>query len=718
MFANSKSNGGESENNNVVEIAGDGMELNGEAKIHGTVHIFVDGEPLCGNPHVAENYESGRYFAREEEFPLGTHGLCEHCGRSFVNDGGSNDEQFAIAGELQEGDYVALETESGDELVGRVRHDDSDGFPRRFLTLVLSDEPRERWAYGVEKSVKVKVRAGDGIVTEDGMMTGGGIEFEVASFEPTEPENDIDAQTDDVLDELSELVSGMELGEYGGAKTAGKEVEKFAVGIKGEERLNELKNLVNDARRFEVRDVTPASEREHSSYSTVVVETRRFDEFEVARTDNNEPLSAGDEVTVSGGSFDGSMTYRVSKINGSRVTLDDGRSMPGTHLELVSDPEPETDGGEPEVMTDGGSQLDKYDWSDIEIPEEGQVAKVTYLSDRSGNEKTVSGPIEHVSRLASRVAGEMQPGISLRVRDGERDIKVNTPRGTVSSVKSQYTRLGSLVDVEYREPVTDGGSDEERHEREEQRGFDKMFARAATPDDARYIMVCHHCGTCIWRKQDSAVVKRARRNEQSCSCGGEYVLVEDARSEEYDDAGELIEDGGERLMTDGGEEPTGSGEGSEEPPRWRDWSNVREERNNDRLMTDGGSRVHPDDEGVEILDGSGNDDDSGIIVAGDDGEIITDGGVAEFDEVTDADRDVVTDPSERDECGICGGELRRIGKAQYFKYRGRLVIIECWKCQRCNTGGNLLRRRVDGEVLRRSHVHTGNGFQHYDPEGV
>jgi hypothetical protein len=42
-------------------------------------------------------------------------------------------------------------------------------------------------------------------------------------------------------------------------------------------------------------------------------------------------------------------------------------------------------------------------------------------------------------------------------------------------------------------------------------------------------------------------------------------------------------------------------------------------------MTDGGSRVHPDDEGVEILD-SENDDDSDIIDAGDDGIIMTDGG--------------------------------------------------------------------------------------------
>jgi len=48
--------------------------------------------------------------------------------------------------------------------------------------------------------------------------------------------------------------------------------------------------------------------------------------------------------------------------------------------------------------------------------------------------------------------------------------------------------------------------------------------------------------------------------------------------------------------------------------------------NDGELMTDGGSRVHPDDEGVGILD-SENDDDSDIIDGGDDGIIMTDGGV-------------------------------------------------------------------------------------------
>lgn len=75
--------------------------------------------------------------------------------------------------------------------------------------------------------------------------------------------------------------------------------------------------------------------------------------------------------------------------------------------------------------------------------------------------------------------------------------------------------------------------DRERHEREEQRQFDRMFAQAAAPDDARYIMVCHHCGTCIWRKQDSDYVKRARDDDRElgCSCGGEYALVEDAKAD-------------------------------------------------------------------------------------------------------------------------------------------------------------------------------------------
>lgn len=56
------------------------------------------------------------------------------------------------------------------------------------------------------------------------------------------------------------------------------------------------------------------------------------------------------------------------------------------------------------------------------------------------------------------------------------------------------------------------------------------------------------------------------------------------------------EDSG-RVMTDGGEDI------DEEPPRWRDWSNVKEENESGRLMTDGGSDELPDLSRFEV----GND---------------------------------------------------------------------------------------------------------------
>ena len=81
---------------------------------------------------------------------------------------------------------------------------------------------------------------------------------------------------------------------------------------------------------------------------------------------------------------------------------------------------------------------------------------------------------------------------------------------------------------------------------------------------------------------------------------------------------------------------------------------VRTDRSSPIMMTDGGSRVHPDDEGVEILGESNNDSD--IIEAPDDGAIISDGGFDAGDwrvvetqsEVPDWERVKVKNISEED----------------------------------------------------------------------
>lgn len=77
-------------------------------------------------------------------------------------------------------------------------------------------------------------------------------------------------------------------------------------------------------------------------------------------------------------------------------------------------------------------------------------------------------------------------------------------------------------------------TDTQRGERPEQRHFDRLFASGMMPDSERYAMVCHDCGTCLYRKRNSKYVKLARSDDDTlpCSCDGEYVLVVDAKSDE------------------------------------------------------------------------------------------------------------------------------------------------------------------------------------------
>lgn len=66
---------------------------------------------------------------------------------------------------------------------------------------------------------------------------------------------------------------------------------------------------------------------------------------------------------------------------------------------------------------------------------------------------------------------------------------------------------------------------------EGQRMFNRLFAGMMFDDDVRYVLVCHDCNTAIGRRQNSAVVKRARDDDrtQPCTCGGEYLVVRDNR---------------------------------------------------------------------------------------------------------------------------------------------------------------------------------------------
>lgn len=77
-------------------------------------------------------------------------------------------------------------------------------------------------------------------------------------------------------------------------------------------------------------------------------------------------------------------------------------------------------------------------------------------------------------------------------------------------------------------------AEREPRNRPEQRRFDRLFASGLMDERDNYAMVCHDCGTCVYRQRDSKYVKLARSDDETlpCSCDGEYVLVVDAKSDE------------------------------------------------------------------------------------------------------------------------------------------------------------------------------------------
>lgn len=121
-------------------------------------------------------------------------------------------------------------------------------------------------------------------------------------------------------------------------------------------------------------------------------------------------------------------------------------------------------GDDGEIITDGGTDLDEYDWSDIHVPEKGADVRITYHSARIGGSKTITGTVEHASRSASRVydgyddGGEMVPGASIRVRTNAVSgyVTVNTATESVHAHgEERHTSLGDLEEIQY--PATDGG---------------------------------------------------------------------------------------------------------------------------------------------------------------------------------------------------------------------------------------------------------------------
>ena len=287
-----------------IEIAGKGFEHNGGVLFSGGAeHIVVDGEVACGNTHAQGHVESGRYLTEETEHPIGRakHSVCGNCAASYLANHGSTDETFEAMGELERYDWVELETEDGEILTGRVRHLSTD-YPTRYVTLVLSGEPVERWAYGTEETVKARLTEGEELEEQDGERTFVRVE------RVEEPEDSPDKATAEIMEDLDEAVEDVDadFGEYGGVKATSPDPNVFNVSVKGEDVVAEVVTEVRKA-GFSVVKIEWAEDREHSSYSSVVVEPPEGEGFEartkgVLVTDGGEDVvpdvEVGDEVVV------------------------------------------------------------------------------------------------------------------------------------------------------------------------------------------------------------------------------------------------------------------------------------------------------------------------------------------------------------------------------------------------------------------------------------
>lgn len=191
-----------------VTIAAEAFDPGRESQVlHGTKHILIDGEPLCGNPHVKSHVESGSYGTETTQYPVNEYGTCKSCAQSYVTNYGSEDELFEKTLEFEEGDWVSVTTENGETMTGRVsRTADRSEFPSRRLSLVLSDEPQERWLFPVDTKAKLRVREGEqptismGDATEDTPETGVTDFTQIAA-----PEDNIDDRTEATLDDLREI---------------------------------------------------------------------------------------------------------------------------------------------------------------------------------------------------------------------------------------------------------------------------------------------------------------------------------------------------------------------------------------------------------------------------------------------------------------------------------------------------------------------------------
>lgn len=265
----------------TVELVGDAYDGD-DLQWRGTVHVAVSGDVLCGNPTVQRYTDSGRYRTQATTYPLGDgrYATCQSCSRAYLSRHGSNDETFTLLPEVERGDYLRVQFADGETVIGRVQYGNDDAnnpSASRFINLILSDEPIERWAYGTASTLRLRKFEGDPAHVSNN--SDGPSEFEddrkVASIQRADPPADCpDRRTDAILNQLADAVAEFDLGEYGGVKANAKDRDVFHVSFLGDDDVDAVEQAVAAVPGAAVESVSLASEREHSSYSSVKV---RFD---------------------------------------------------------------------------------------------------------------------------------------------------------------------------------------------------------------------------------------------------------------------------------------------------------------------------------------------------------------------------------------------------------------------------------------------------------
>jgi hypothetical protein len=284
------------EPNHGVEVAAESSY----GELSGTRHIVINGEPLCGHPQVEKHIESGRYGTETTRYPLNDFETCKTCGSIYASEHGSQHGTFAEFAEFSEDDWVQIETAEGERITGRVRRGaDTTDMPSRRITVVASDEPRERWVYGVEKEVTVAVREGEKPVIKHGsVMDDDYSETPVAGVsEISEPENNIDVRTGKTMEELRDL-GGDDVQNVMANGQGRKEFSVYSSDYISERELWSLLDRIYKA-GYEIRYVSPASERAGDRASIGVTADELCREHDVIVTDGGQAVDSTDQIGAS-----------------------------------------------------------------------------------------------------------------------------------------------------------------------------------------------------------------------------------------------------------------------------------------------------------------------------------------------------------------------------------------------------------------------------------